>query len=461
MDTVMEKKESFDSQISLWKIVLLQGLATIFLSYLCLVKGYGMIMLAFLGLAAVGLPILFQPKVGLLLGIALNVTSASAMFLGGFYMIVVVLTIAAWIFKLLTTEPVFVYAPQNRFVYALTAIIVLSLISAENLELGFQSLEVYLKVILFYFLLVNIAGTPQVVRAILWVMVLSALSISLYGLYQFLSAPPVIGVLNRITSTREDPNNLALTLVAIIPLCIALVATERSIFLKVLAALSGVIVFFTVPLTLSRGGFLALITILILLVAKIRKKKLAVLVFLLVVGLALIILPPTVWERAGTVGLSSMEASARMRMQLLKGGLGMFSDHPFLGVGIGNFIVHSFRYSGLVPPQYAHNMFLHVAAETGILGLFFFIALLYLSWRILRRVQKSSLYDRESFCFQVSQGLEISLLSFCVAAFFLSQHFNKMLWMIIGLTACIYQLHQMAQNRRHNGSDSTSSRIAS
>jgi putative inorganic carbon (HCO3(-)) transporter len=446
MELISEKKTSPIQEIALWKIVLLQGLATLFFSYLCLVKGYGILVLAFLAMLLVGLPILFKPKIGLLLGIALNVTSASAFFLGGFYLVVIALTIVAWIYKLLRTEPAFTYAPQNLLIYAFTAIIVLSLISARSLDLGFQSLEIYLKVVLFYFLLVNIADTPQAFRAILWVMVLSALSISLYGLYQFLSAPPVIGVLNRIASTREDPNNFALTLVAVIPLTVALAVSERRFFLKIFAALSGIIIFFTVPLTLSRGGFLALITILILLFARIKKRKLALLVLLLIIGISLLILPPTVWERAGTVGFSSMEASARMRMQLLKGGIAMFADHPLFGVGIGNFIVHSFSYSGLVPPQYAHNMFLHVAAETGILGLLFFVAILYRSWRILRGVQKSFFHDRSSFPFQVSRALEISLLSFCVAAFFLSQHFNKMLWMIIGLTACVYQLHRKTRD---------------
>jgi probable O-glycosylation ligase (exosortase A-associated) len=443
MAFAIEEKEPRFLQIAIWKMVLLQGLVTLLLSYLCLVKGYGMIVLAFCIFVLVGLPILFQPKIGLLLGIALNVTSASAIFLGGFYMVVVALTMVSWVLRLLSTEPTFAYAPQNRFVYAFSAILILSLISSAHPELSFQSLEVYLKVVLFYFLLVNIANTPQFIRATVWVIILSALSVSLYGLYQFLSAPPVMGVLNRIVSTREDPNNLALTLVSVIPLTVALVTIEKRRMLKAIAALTGIVVFFTVPLTLSRGGFLALIAIVVLVVAKMKRKKFALLILVLMIGLSLFILPATVWERAGTVGISSMEASARMRMQLLKGGLEMFSDHPFLGVGIGNFIAHSFQYSGLVPPQYAHNMFLHVAAETGILGFLLFVAILYSSWRILRRVQSSTVGDRTSLYFQLAQGLEISLLGFCVAAFFLSQHFNKMLWIIIGLTASVHRLHSM------------------
>jgi O-antigen ligase len=251
-----------------------------------------------------------------------------------------------------------------------------------------------------------------------------------------------VGVLNRIASTRGDPNNFALTLVAVIPIAVALIKTEKRTTIKVILALTTGIVFSAVALTLSRGGYLALLVVLLIMVLRSRKKALALLIFLVVLGFSLSLLPAEVWERAGTAIMSSgTDPSIRMRTQLLRGGIEMFMDHSLFGVGIGNFLTHSFHYSGVLPPSHAHNMFLHIAAETGIFGFLLFMALLWTTWRVLRRTQKAALRRKDAYFFQVSQGLETSLIGFCVAAFFLSQHFNKMLWILIALATSIGRMY--------------------
>lgn len=69
---------------------------------------------------------------------------------------------------------------------------------------------------------------------------------------------------------------------------------------------------------------------------------------------------------------------------------GMFSDHPWLGVGIGNYTL---AYPAYALPQWsdplghAHNMYLHFLAETGLLGLvtylMFWIAAIVQAWRAI------------------------------------------------------------------------------
>jgi putative inorganic carbon (HCO3(-)) transporter len=71
--------------------------------------------------------------------------------------------------------------------------------------------------------------------------------------------------------------------------------------------------------------------------------------------------------------------------------LGMLSDHPLLGVGIGNYVP---VYAGYALPGWkdplghAHNYYLHVAAETGLLGLGAYLLLIFAcfwqGWRALR-----------------------------------------------------------------------------
>jgi O-antigen ligase len=72
--------------------------------------------------------------------------------------------------------------------------------------------------------------------------------------------------------------------------------------------------------------------------------------------------------------------------------IGMFADHPWIGVGIGNYPV---AYSGYAlgrwrdPLGHAHNYYLNVAAEAGLVGLFaygvLFAAAVVQAWRGARR----------------------------------------------------------------------------
>ncbi len=73
--------------------------------------------------------------------------------------------------------------------------------------------------------------------------------------------------------------------------------------------------------------------------------------------------------------------------------LGMLNDHPLLGVGIGNYVpvYPAYALPGWKDPLgHAHNYYLHVAAETGLLGLGAYLLLIlacsWHSWRTLREV---------------------------------------------------------------------------
>ena len=74
-------------------------------------------------------------------------------------------------------------------------------------------------------------------------------------------------------------------------------------------------------------------------------------------------------------------------------GLRMFAAHPILGVGAGNYDAAYAKYALPDWPDalgYAHNYYINVAAETGILGFVAFLALtaatLYLEWRVERHM---------------------------------------------------------------------------
>jgi hypothetical protein len=75
--------------------------------------------------------------------------------------------------------------------------------------------------------------------------------------------------------------------------------------------------------------------------------------------------------------------------------LDMLSDHPLLGVGIGNYVplYPAYNLPGWEDPMgHAHNHYLNVAAETGLLGLvaylWFLLASLWNGWRSVSRTRE-------------------------------------------------------------------------
>lgn len=146
-------------------------------------------------------------------------------------------------------------------------------------------------------------------------------------------------------------------------------------------------------LTFSRGGYVGLIFGSIafsapLFLQYVRGKRQIV---RLGVG-GLIILIGILASPIGTRLFSSFSQSDRSnveRVRLWQEASGLIVLRPALGVGLGNYPLSVKPSAGYREPIYAHNLFLDIALETGLLGLFFFAAFLFLgifsAWRKWQR----------------------------------------------------------------------------
>ena len=96
----------------------------------------------------------------------------------------------------------------------------------------------------------------------------------------------------------------------------------------------------------------------------------------------------------GLLGLHRYLWSASARVGYWQAGAGMIAEGPVLGVGIGNFAEHFFRHRTITGEEtrFAHNDYLQIAAETGVLGLAAFAALL-ASWFWLSRPRPEGAVD--------------------------------------------------------------------
>jgi O-antigen ligase len=122
----------------------------------------------------------------------------------------------------------------------------------------------------------------------------------------------------------------------------------------------------------------------------------------------------------------------------------MGEDHPWLGVGVNNFRVESPNYVRrpggpedvyliTEDPHVVHNIYLQQLAETGIIGLALFATVLVLalraSWRGIRRLEEAGAGRLAG----VGKSVFVAQLGGLTAAFFLSNGYDQVLWILLAL----------------------------
>jgi len=179
-------------------------------------------------------------------------------------------------------------------------------------------------------------------------------------------------------------------------------------------------------LTVSRAGFLGFVAMLTFsLTGKKRIKQIIVAVLLKTAVMPMV--SPEFMDRMGSISYSERDASSEQRITAWREGRGMIKSHPLFGVGRDNFI----EYHHLQP----HNSLILVAAETGLIGAFFWVMLIVLAFKSLQRTGKMGLTadDDQRFVARTAQALKLALIGFLTTAFFGNQAYNPFLMLFLAL----------------------------
>lgn len=183
-------------------------------------------------------------------------------------------------------------------------------------------------------------------------------------------------VVSRVTAGFAHPNQLGGFLVLLVPLGIAgaLLHPRARLFHLAAAALAvgGIYASF------SRGALIGLVLVPFVFLRG-RRTLVIVPVIVLLLGFAA---PNLLVERFATLTSSGGEASTRV--DIWRSALQIGESHPIAGVGLGGFpqAYANARIAGKAflpqtifePPPHAHNLFLHLFAEEGLLGLLALLA---------------------------------------------------------------------------------------
>ncbi len=232
------------------------------------------------------------------------------------------------------------------------------------------------------------------------------------------------GELRRFTAGMTDPNDLAMTLALALPMAWYLGLRYRQPLLRWLCRGYVPLGVLAIGLTGSRGGLLT--TIVALMIVPVLMDRLtpgrlvtAVVVLAGAAGLAARYIPDTIVERLGTTHTEMADARFGGRFKYWVAGIKAFEQRPMTGYGTAGFI-------RAIAPQLgsrskvAHNTYLSVLVEQGIVGLTLYLLMFVAVYRSVLRLPK---LDRR-FALTLLATLTIAILP-------LTWEDRKPLWFIL------------------------------
>ncbi len=390
-----------------------------------------------------------------------------------------ILTLGAWLLKFLRDRIPFTYSPQMLALlgYFLAMLIVGVLVhpkepAAENGVMRF------IQVFVVFWLVANLAGTDRralligcgsisggmAICGIIGTLEHFVPSMSVeYGdpsmkfgaLGAVIDRDSLEGVsLRRITGGLGDSNWLADSVVAAMPLNLFWWWLSRGFLAKSLVIAISALQFLALVLSYTRAGFLGLgVVVLFLVWRRVISVQLLAWGGVAVVLAGLVWLPPGFVDRFFSVKYLE-EGSTPMRKDLTGTALTFALEQPILGRGFGQFgvdfiarintdlsnsvgawgfeLVRAIEEGReLAQDIGAHNLYLEIMVEYGLLGLIPFLAFMGLALYDLRCVERWGNEEQRLLAICIAAGL----IGFFVCGMFVHAKYLKILWFMAGLAA--------------------------
>lgn len=337
-----------------------------------------------------------------------------------------------------------------------------------------------------YFLILNTVRTPRMMRLAIWVLVISGLFMGGLSFYQQITQTydrdyagfaqvsdaafgtgeeNLLGEVEqpRLAGPVGEVNRYAQTMLMLMPLALFRFWGERSRALRALAGLALVFIGLGMALTFSRGAAIGLLMMLII-VAFMRYIKVSqLLVILLVVVLVLQLVPQfgqrltsleaftNLFSSDDTFNVAEADSSTRSRLTEMGAAMLVFVDHPIVGVGPGMFSSYYQEYAERIglrvlnTTRESHSLFPGIAAEYGAVGLFSFLAILYITFRGLARVRRKFAESRPDMA-NMATALLLAIITYVTTGIFLHLAYVRFFWLIMGLAgAMVYIAEKVSE----------------
>jgi putative inorganic carbon (hco3(-)) transporter len=320
--------------------------------------------------------------------------------------------------------------PATMMIAVLFGLVVgLSLIVSTDVAGGMTKAFRYVFFIVFLFLAIQMIDSRETLMRVLRVLCAATALAALYGVIQF-----VTGKVERASGPIPDPNDFAYMTAAVIPIAIFLAREDRGRRGFWLAA--ALLLFGATLATLSRGALLGLGALLLWAIVT-RRIGFTGTVWIVVAALALVGVALTLWSgvinerlnEKNKIGAANVESRAAFWSAAER----MAIDHPFLGVGPGQFSTEAKNYVRNSPialeDPLVHNSYLEILAEDGPFALLLFLGMLGSAWVAATRAEKMARGHDDRLTGGMASAVKGMLLVSVVSGAFLSEQVSPPFWL--------------------------------
>jgi len=314
--------------------------------------------------------------------------------------------------KFLKKEKFFIH--NTPLHWAFIALVVFSIISFRNsvdMHASFSGIMKLLKYLLIFLICSEeIKDMKQIKRIVIsiafgafligvdavWQLAFGKDFIRGYTLFFDSITPDYVMGIGRVRTSFGDPNVMGVYLALVTPLVIGLALFYYRGKKRILILCASFFAFLGIVLTFSRGSALG-IYIALIYMGIVKRHKLLIIVLLGVLLLSPFVMPKSIKDWAKEMHYNPIAVVFNYeRISKYKNALNIIKHHPFVGVGVNTFVLNYGKYKLIEPENattpessYAHNIYLHMAVEIGLLGLGVFLWFLFLLFQ-----QGSILYHK-------------------------------------------------------------------
>jgi len=331
--------------------------------------------------------------------------------------------------------------------FAISCISILNSIEPQTSVTGVIKLLKYLGI---YFLIVENVNDIQFHKKVIIALAAGALVSCLDGIVQYAigrdvlhAYPLIINVgLKRMTGPLRHCNDFGVYLVTVVGVIWSLALYEFKKREKVLWVLAGLLVTLCIGLTFSRGAALGFCGGM-LVMGIIKKDKLILAILVLSILAMPFLIPSGVkeWSKATSSWLESFCNADRIAFY--RSSIRMIKDHPIIGVGLNTFMKAYPKYKVrdvdviTADACYAHNNYLQMAGETGLVGLAVFLLAIAMFFMEARGVYRQG----ASYARHAALGLVCGIVAFLLNGLTESSfYFSKIVvvfWVIMGMAVSL------------------------
>jgi len=330
--------------------------------------------------------------------------------------------------KIIKREKLFIKTVVNLPFLLFILVSIISFKNSIDYKASFMGIVKFIKYGFIFLVYAEEMRDLKHLRRIIVSVICGVCLVSIDGLWQYIFKQDFIRgqplctffILPRTTASFPWPNAMGIYLAALAPFLFGFALfyfRGKKKYLMFAPAIVGVAGLY---LTFSRGAGLGFF-IAVLFMAIVRKSKFIITVLIAILLVFPFIMPKNIKVWARQVNYNPVVFMCNPeRLTIYATAVNMIKHHPVVGVGVNTFsknyakykLVEMEKYAATPDSMYAHNNFLHMAAEVGLIGLGIFLWFLFMLFR-----QGWQMYGR--FDLEFLKITALSLLS-CLIAFLIN-----------------------------------------